>query len=201
MIPNSSGRRQYSRYAKSPHDPAIGVIRERVNAQYSPRHYPPDTHHTRALLNAGVLVEQGQLTVPPQHQAHYFTQQKHFPNPAVQTRIENPAYTKLADGVSGQSHRYAPVDATLNLKVSSNVTAERRYFCSCGKDYSQPQGVLRHRRAAHNKPLFLWVADLNGRALASIGFTLGSGILKSTQTRYLESLLGIVAGPRSSEEI
>ena len=126
-----------------------------ANPQYSPQHYLPDAHHTRVSLNSGVLVEQGQLIVLPQHQGHYFTQQKLFPNPAVQTPIEDPAYTKLVDGVlSGKSNRYGlvDVDATPNFKASSIVTAERRYFCSCGKGYSQPQGVLRHRRAAHNEP-------------------------------------------------
>jgi hypothetical protein len=74
--------------------------------------------------------------------------------------IKSLAHTELADVyslrkdgapinvISNQSH---PVDTTPNFTVSSTLTAERRYFCSCGRDYSQPQGVLRHRRAAHKK--------------------------------------------------
>jgi hypothetical protein len=145
-------------------------LRSSVNPQYSPQHYPPDAHHTRVLLNQGVPVEQGQPIVPSQHQVHYFTRQKPYSNPAMQMQIEDPAYTKLADvntaynsrkdGISmnvnsDQGLRYTPVETMPNFKVSSTVrpvTAERRYFCDCGRHYSQPQGVLRHRRAAHNIP-------------------------------------------------
>ena len=40
-------------------------------------------------------------------------------------------------------------------------TPERPYFCDiCDKHYSQPQGVLRHRREAHNTPYSCFLCNL-----------------------------------------
>jgi hypothetical protein len=44
------------------------------------------------------------------------------------------------------------IHTTPNFTVSSTLTEDRHLCKVCGKDYSQPQGVSRHRREAHGKP-------------------------------------------------
>ena len=92
------------------------------------------------------------------------------------------SYLSHKDGASigvpsDQSHRSIPVDTRPNVSVSSTLTKiskrkrttvslqpvgqpsgtreapEHLYSCdTCGEKYTQRQGVLRHRRKAHNNP-------------------------------------------------
>lgn len=120
-----------------------------MNAQYAPHHYQPDAHHTRVLLNPGVPgrfqnyrpIEQGQPIVPSQHQVQFFSQQKPYPNPAMQTQGSHAQYSNPAKVPSSPIGYGSP---------SPPSSSSSPHACGvCGATFTRPHDRKRHYESQH----------------------------------------------------
>ena len=68
--------------------------------------------------------------------------------------IEDATYTKLADVDTPYDSRKDSISLQpVRRRADMREAPERQYICdTCGKQYSQSQGVSRHRQAEHNPP-------------------------------------------------
>jgi hypothetical protein len=107
--------------------------------------------HARVLLNPGVPgrfqnyrpIEQGQPIVPSQHQVHYYSPQKPYPNPAMQTQGGHAQYSNPAKVPT------SPIGYGSPSPPSSSSSSSPHACGVCGATFTRPHDRKRHYESQH----------------------------------------------------